>query len=263
LVRDVNGAIPLDSSLTTYDVGLTISSVSPDSNLNPNGGNVLTISGSSLPHSLEGQSITITFNGGGSCSIISSSSTAITCLTEGLSGQAGQTGITVDVSINGVTDSSLVVSVSSSAAAVLSITPDNYSPVLKTDLIIELSSDYTGSYDVDDFTVQIIPSDSSLKTRILNVYKIDSSTRKLTVRYGGANSNVYSLKVHSSSYGDIDTTGITFEAVGKVTALSPTSGSINGGTLLTITGYTFSDDGTDNQVNIGDNVCKIVESSET
>jgi len=153
------------------------------------------------------------------------------------------------------------VAVNAVVASVSSISPDNYSPVLKTDLVITLSADYTGAYDTEDFTVQIVPSDSAHKTRTLNVYKTDSGSREITVRYGGAESDVYSLTVHSSSYGSLVTTGITFQAIGEVNTISPTSGSINGGTVLTLTGYTFSDDGTDNQVDIGDHTCSIIESS--
>jgi hypothetical protein len=58
------------------------------------------------------------------------------------------------------------------------------------------------------------------------------------------------------------TDGITFEAVGTVTDIYPTSGSVYGGTLITITGYHFSDEATDNPVTIGGATCSVEESSE-
>jgi len=50
--------------------------------------------------------------------------------------------------------------------------------------------------------------------------------------------------------------------VGVVTGFSPSSGSIYGGTILTITGHTFSDDPTDNAVEIGGINCDILSTSE-
>ncbi|MFS8159500.1 MAG: IPT/TIG domain-containing protein [Candidatus Roizmanbacteria bacterium] len=77
---------------------------------------------------------------------------------------------------------------------------------------------------------------------------VDSSTMELFVKYPGAWSDTYSVMVVSSSYGTLDSTGITFIALGTITSFSPTSGSIYGGTLLTITGHTFSSTITDNPV---------------
>lgn len=51
----------------------------------------------------------------------------------------------------------------------------------------------------------------------------------------------------------MDTSGITLEVTSKVTSISPTSGSIYGGTLLTITGTNFGSVATDNPVQISYN----------
>mmetsp|Transcript_29259 Transcript_29259/g.28367 ORF Transcript_29259/g.28367 Transcript_29259/m.28367 type:complete len:255 (-) Transcript_29259:845-1609(-) len=90
----------------------------------------------------------------------------------------------------------------------------------------------------------------------------DQGSRTLTVKYGGAYSGTYDVLVSSESYGEL-VSSLTFVAEAKVTAFSGTSGSINGGTILTFTGYTFSDDPLDNNVEIGDEDCPVIESSET
>jgi len=45
IVVDANGIIPLDPSVSPIDIPLVVSSVSPNSDLNPYGGTFLTITG--------------------------------------------------------------------------------------------------------------------------------------------------------------------------------------------------------------------------
>lgn len=50
---------------------------------------------------------------------------------------------------------------------------------------------------------------------------------------------------------------------GKVTGVSPLTGSIYGGALVTITGENFSNDPLDNPVKIGNNYCYVITTSPT
>jgi hypothetical protein len=92
---------------------------------------------------------------------------------------------------------------------------------------------------------------------------VDSFASTITVKYGGSYSDTYSLKVTSLSYGGFSTSGVTFVSKGEVTSFSPISGSVYGGTLITIIGQTFSTEATDNPVMIGTTLCAIVSTSET
>jgi hypothetical protein len=56
---------------------------------------------------------------------------------------------------------------------------------------------------------------------------------------------------------------LTFRAIGIVTDFQPRSGSVNGGTLITITGYNFSTDILDNPVRMGYTDCIVESSSNT
>jgi hypothetical protein len=47
----------------------------------------------------------------------------------------------------------------------------------------------------------------------------------------------------------------------KIIGVSPLSGSIYGGTLVTITGENFSNEPLDNPVKIGNNYCYVITSS--
>lgn len=49
----------------------------------------------------------------------------------------------------------------------------------------------------------------------------------------------------------------------KITGVSPLSGSVYGGALVTITGENFSNEPLDNPVKIGDNYCYVITSSPT
>jgi hypothetical protein len=49
----------------------------------------------------------------------------------------------------------------------------------------------------------------------------------------------------------------------KITGVSPLSGSIYGGALVTITGENFSNEPLDNPVKIGNNYCYVITSSPT
>jgi len=115
---------------------------------------------------------------------------------------------------------------------------------------------------VDDLWVSLIQQEDPTIIKACNVIDVHNENKTITVRFGGAYSGIYDIEVYSDTYGQILTDGITFEAVGTVTDIYPTSGSIYGGTLITITGYHFSDEASDNPVSIGGMTCNVEESSE-
>lgn len=91
---------------------------------------------------------------------------------------------------------------------------------------------------------------------------VDNDEKSITVRYGGAYGGMYDLEVTSETFGRILTDDITFEAVGTITDIHPSSGSVYGGTLITISGYHFSDDASENPVTVGGLTCYVEQSSE-
>lgn len=104
--------------------------------------------------------------------------------------------------------------------------------------------------------------------RALNVVAADPVAKTITVKYGGAYSGTYDLVVTNPS-GNVFS-DVTFAATFEITDFTPKTGSVYGGTLVTITGRHFSDDDpTQNPVKIGyeyitgtDHYCYIVETSE-
>lgn len=89
--------------------------------------------------------------------------------------------------------------------------------------------------------------------RQLNVIGADDSTKTLTVMFGGAYSGNYDMSIRHVNFGLLKTTGLVLNVGAIVTSISPLSGSIYGGTTLTITGTNFGSLPTDNPVQISYN----------
>ena len=145
--------------------------------------------------------------------------------------------------MNGQTDSSLSVSISSAPASISAITPNSVSPVLKQILTLSVAS-FTGTLDIDDLSVYAVATTNPSIVRYINVVEVgnDSGNQYIKVKFGGSESGLYNVFVRSRAYGRFDTTGITLKLIGVVTDYNPKQGSVHGGTLITITGYHFSND---------------------
>jgi hypothetical protein len=144
-----------------------------------------------------------------------------------------------------------------------SVVPNRVSPVLKQNLLIQLSSNYSGTVDINDFSVFLINDDDRKALKPLYIVSVDNTAKTLKVKFPGAHSGSYSLRVVSQTYGRIDTDGLKITVIGQVLDYQPKQGSIYGGTTITITGENFSNDPLDNPVKIGANYCYVETSSPT
>lgn len=86
--------------------------------------------------------------------------------------------------------------------------------------------------------------------RYMNVIAVDDDTKTITAMFGGAYSGNFSISLRHKDYGLVGTDGIILDVSASVTDYSPKTGSIYGGTLLTITGTNFGNVYTDNPVQI-------------
>ena len=243
-MSDSQGLIPVASSASNIVVIVGVVSLTPSTALNPFGGNILTLSGSAFPQSLtEGNSISLTFSDNSKCEIVSISSTLIRCLTSKFN-TAATTNPTLTVNVNGKTDSSRSVTVSSSPTTVTLLTPNSVSPVLKNLLTINVTG-FPNVMNKDDIEVSLVSTNLATPiTRKINVVEVGTTStgHYIKAKFGGSDSAIYQLIVRSRTYGNFDTTGKTLTTIGKVTDYNPKSGSVHGGTLITIDGYHFSDD---------------------
>jgi hypothetical protein len=103
--------------------------------------------------------------------------------------------------------------------------------------------------DRDDFTVNATFVDDNSYVRYLKVNEVDDSAKTLTCKFGGAESGVFSISIRHATYGLIKS-DLTLDVNSYVTSISPNTGSIYGGTLITIQGTNFGDVYTDNPVQL-------------
>jgi len=123
----------------------------------------------------------------------------------------------------------------------LSLSPNSVSPVLKSTLQITLdSSDYTIPLLKEDFTATLLSNTNETFAKDLYIMSVDDTAKTLTIKFGGAVSGLYTVQLQSKQYGRLTPLALTVGT--KITNISPTIGSMYGGTLVTITGENFSTD---------------------
>ena len=128
------------------------------------------------------------------------------------------------------------------------------SPVLKTKITIQLANIGAGALNKADFEVYASrvtsgKGEEALVKR-LNVLAVDTASKTVDVMFGGAPSGLYAVSIRHGKHGLIETSGLELTVGSTVTAISPSFGSIYGGTLITITGTNFGTKKTDNPVQL-------------
>jgi len=204
-MRDENGLVPVDTSVSPHVVPLDITGVSP-TNLEPAGNQVVTITGNNFPSSLNSEhQITITFSDGQPCVVESITSTEIKCRTQQFNiGGGGSTTLDLDVNINGDSSSNSI-TIDPVGPAVSTLDPPTVSPIAVKLIKIYFNAAYdSASIDSDTFEVAMVPKNPDLTrpngslARPLRVVAKDSATNSITVKYGGAYSGEYSITVKNS-----------------------------------------------------------------
>lgn len=70
MITDVNGLVPVEDNVARQTISLSVSSISPNTAINPNGESTLTITGSNFPASLDdGSTLSVTFSDGTVCDV--------------------------------------------------------------------------------------------------------------------------------------------------------------------------------------------------
>lgn len=156
------------------------------------------------------------------------------------------------ITVNGVTltnTNSLKVTTQATINTATAISPTSASPVLKTPLTVTFDNTFGATLVASDFTIVLTSTTDSKKFYPVNVVSVDDSAKTIKLMFGGATSGTYSITIEHKSVGMIDVTSLAnFEVKSTVTAISPTTGSYYGGTLITITGTNFGTEKTDNPV---------------
>ena len=245
------GFASVSAGVSALNIPLTISSVSP-SQVNPNGGTVLTVSGSGFPASLQvaqtrGLALAI---GTGSCTPSAVSPTQVICVSTAVSAAAPLT-----ATLNGNTGSSSSLSLLANPPTISSITPNSVNPVLQTDITI-VGTDF----DSNTAQTKVILRNTADSSKTSECLVYGSTTTQITCKLLGAPTGTYNFFVQTSK-GHSNTQSFTVQTV--ITGVSPSTGSLAGGTILTIQGGAFSTDVKQSLVFIGDGniACDVIAST--
>lgn len=128
------------------------------------------------------------------------------------------------------------------------LNPNSVSPVLKTDLVIQLDTEFPYTLKREDFSVNATSTKDAAYIRYLNVIAVDDAKKTITAKFGGAWSGTFQMSIRHKAYGLVDTKDMILDVSSRITSISPKLGSIYGGTLVTITGTNFGTKKTDNPV---------------
>lgn len=93
------------------------------------------------------------------------------------------------------------------------------SPVLKSAIELQVDPAYTNPLVRDNFKVYLTENGVDLKE--LRVLEVDDTNNKIIVKFGGAPSGTYGLRVVEITDGDFNTRGISFTTGGVVASISP------------------------------------------
>lgn len=197
-VTDASGLIPVDSTVPKINVGLTVTSISPSTDLNQLGGDVLTLAGEGFDTITDNTQIT--FSDGTGCDITSTSSGSIECIVSGFNTATinSSTPYTATVSVNSVTDSTQSVMILSTKQSGVSVSPTSVSPVLNSILTVTLESTYPHTLAAADFSAKLVSSTDNTITRPLYIMDVDDSAKSLTIKFPGAESGIYHVQLSST-----------------------------------------------------------------
>lgn len=135
----------------------------------------------------------------------------------------------------------------------LSMTPLSVNPVLKRFINFTLDSNFPYTLNADDFRVSVHSKSAPNYMKRMNVVRVDDSKKLLECKFGGAISGDYNVKIHHKQWGLIDTSTLLLKVESHVSSITPTLGSVHGGTLVTLKGINWGSQKTDNPVEISYN----------
>lgn len=135
--------------------------------------------------------------------------------------------------------------------------PNSANPVLKTEIDVFLSTSYPETLVATDFNATLYSNDDDEYERVLYVMSVDDAAKSLKVKFPGAESGSYYLQLSSTQHGRLDSDLLQLDVSANVTDWEPKQGSKYGGTLITVYGYNFGSEITDNPVMIGSDYCYV------
>jgi hypothetical protein len=106
--------------------------------------------------------------------------------------------------VNSISDDSLSITQKESIPRMTGLVPNSVSPVLKTEIVINLPLTYEGTVSVEEFIVELLDDNDATFLKELYILSADASAMTLTVKFPGAWSGDYRLRATSATYGRLD-----------------------------------------------------------
>lgn len=234
---------------------MVVTSVEPATLVNYIGGGEMTIFGDSFGY--DASDISVTYSDGTICKVKSADMTSVTCVNRKFLVASKGTTLSLTITVNGESDSSLSIEMAGDAVSTMRLEPSSANPVLKTEINVFLSSSYPEVLVAADFNATLYSNTDDEYERVLYVMSADDSAKSLKVKFPGAESGSYYLQLSSVQHGRLDSDILQLDVSANVLDWSPKQGSKYGGTLVTITGYNFGTQKTDNPVMIGSDYCYV------
>ena len=237
------GIAGLASGVSALSIPLTTSTLSVTTGGN-NGGYLISLTGTGFPLDKSKILIEVCSN---NATIKSVSNIKVDFYVPACGTLGAQT-VTVKVgTLTDTTKSFTYVDGSATAPTITQLTPSSANPGIKGTL--EISGDRFGTVAAN---VKVFLSNATGKVYELSVLTI--SNNNIKVGLPGGNEGNYIVEVNEATYGDSIAGGANTNAFSyafTISSITPTSGSINGGTLLTIAGTNFNNDTQNTLVYVG------------
>jgi len=236
-IHAVDPATPATISVNMAVTGSSLTDVPQ------NGGHAIELSGNNFPEGTTGLTVTAC---GVEMYLISSSNVMIRALTSICETGLGAQNIEITFAGQTVTQAINVVAADASTPTITAVSPDSWSPVLKSRMTV------TGT----NFGTDITKLSATLRNATNHRYNmkvLSASDTSVVVGIPGGIPGEYYVGITHETLGDALVTGTVnkFEYKLSISSISPLTGSKNGGTLITITGTNFSPEKSENLVFIG------------
>lgn len=261
VLKDKNGRVPCDSTVEDHEESGEIGDATcdrDDGELNVLGDDHIKIKGKQFPkHMIKEEweeKIKIYFDNEKKCRcrVVDIQEDEITCKTDGFDKdvERGKT-FHIDIEINGHKQRcSKTFYIKTLNPKVSEIGPISMSASKKTIVYITIDMDLGYEIFVDDFEIVFHHKTRIGYTRRVRCFHYDYVLRKLSCKFGGGWSGVYTIEIKHKKFGKIDAEGKEFNVESKIISISPRTGSNYGGTILTLKGTNWGGEPEDNPVEI-------------
>jgi hypothetical protein len=195
------GLIPNADSVNGNVIPSTVTSATPNTELNLLGGDEIVLAGTNLPRDLKRSTIEVKLSDTQEtkCIPMTATGSELKCKTEKFAAASVGASFSVIVTINGQTvTNSLSMTMKDSIKNTLSLVPASASPVLKTKLTVTLESSFPHALNKADLFMWVTNKANSSIVKYVNVVSVDDSAKSFEAMFGGAESGVFDVHVKHS-----------------------------------------------------------------